>query len=264
MVKLVGLYRYPVKSLAGTAVELATLDRFGIGGDRRWMVVQPNGHFITQRDVRDMALIKAEAMGTQSLQLSRGGDQIAVAVPGVEAPRRNVTVWGDTVPAADAGDAAAHWLSDILDRACRLVYMPEDVVRPVDPAFADAGDSVSFADGYPLLLIGEASLADLNQRLPAPVPMNRFRPNLVVSGAGAFAEDGWRRLRIGDIEFDVAKPCSRCVIPSIVQEDASRDPHINRVLASYRRRDGQIYFGQNLLHRGHGELRVGADVEVLK
>jgi len=124
---------------------------------------------------------------------------------------------------------------------------------------------VSFADGFPLLLISQASLDDLNARLSSPVPMNRFRPNLVVSGCEAFAEDSWRRIRVGEIEFDVAKPCSRCVMPSIDQASGRKDSEILRVLAGYRRgEDRQTYFGQNLLYRGSGEIALGAIVEVLE
>jgi uncharacterized protein YcbX len=141
--------------------------------------------------------------------------------------------------------------------------MPDTCRRLVDGLYAREGETVSFADGFPLLLISQASLDDLNSRLDSPVPMNRFRPNLVVSGCDSFAEDGWRRLRIGDVEFDVVKPCSRCVIPSIDQATAQRDGQINRVLASYRRVNGQVMFGQNLLYHRAGKLSVGDPVQVL-
>jgi uncharacterized protein YcbX len=142
--------------------------------------------------------------------------------------------------------------------------MPDDAVRLVDGLYARDGETVSFADGFPILLISSASLDDLNSRLPSPVPMNRFRPNLVVSDCAPFAEDNWKRIRIGEMTFEVVKPCSRCAVPSIVQETAERDPHINRVLAGYRRFDGKIYFGQNLLYPQGGELRIGDKVEVLE
>jgi uncharacterized protein YcbX len=146
---------------------------------------------------------------------------------------------------------------------CRLVYMPDSCQRLVDGHFARDGETVSFADGFPLLLISQASLDDLNRKLDNPVPMNRFRPNLVVNGCDPFAEDGWRRIRIGDVEFDVAKPCSRCVIPSIDQATAQRDGQINRVLAGFRRFNGQVLFGQNLLYQRAGTLTLGDSVEVL-
>jgi len=154
-------------------------------------------------------------------------------------------------------------LSAQLGQPCRLVYMPDTCRRLVDGLYAREGETVSFADGFPLLLISQASLDDLNSRLDNPVPMNRFRPNLVVSGCDSFAEDGWRRIRIGDVEFDVAKPCSRCLIPSIDQATAHRDGQINRMLASYRRVNGQVMFGQNLLYQRAGTLSLGDSVEVL-
>ncbi len=261
--ELVELYRYPVKSLAGSSLQRVALDRFGLVSDRRWMVVGRDGLFVTQREIPEMALVATAVDELGNLQLRRGSRQLGVNLPSAQAPRLDVTVWGDALPAADAGEPAAAWLSQELGLDCRLVYMPDEVARSVDPAFAEAGDTVSFADGYPLLLIGQASLDDLNQRLPAPVPMNRFRPNLVIGGAEPFAEDRWSRIRIGTVEFELVKPCSRCVIPSIVQEDASRDLTITRALAGFRRREGVIYFGQNLLHRGRGDLSVGDSVEVL-
>jgi uncharacterized protein YcbX len=260
---LSGIYVYPVKSCAGLELAATDLDRFGPVGDRRWMVVGEGGDFITQRVEPRLALIRADPSG-DGLQLQWGESRVRVDVPAAERPLRPVRIWSDTVGARDAGDAAAAWLSDRLGRSCRLVYMPDDAVRRVDGAYAGAGETVGFADGFPLLLISDASLADLNGRLPTPVPMNRFRPNLVVAGCEPFAEDGWKRVRIGAMTFVVAKPCSRCVIPSIVQESAQRDRHINRVLASYRRVNGQILFGQNLLYQQPGQLAVGDEVEVLE
>ncbi len=256
------LYVYPVKSLAGLKPDAVELDRFGPSGDRRWMVVSESGHFITQRELPRMALISA-LPEDGALRLQEGADSHLVVTPGADMSDRRVQVWGDNVRARDCGDDAAAWLSAKLERDCRLVYMPDDAVRRVDGVYASEGETVGFADGFPLLLISQASLDELNQRLPEPVPMNRFRPNLVVSGCSPFAEDGWKRIRIGPLEFDVAKACTRCVIPSIVQETAERDPHINRALAAFRRFDGQICFGQNLLYRGEGRLAVGDPVEVL-
>jgi uncharacterized protein YcbX len=171
-----------------------------------------------------------------------------------------VRVWADEVEAVDAGAAAARWFTALLGQTCRLVYLPDDGERTADAAYAPGGASVSFADGFPLLLLSSASLADLNARLPAPVPMNRFRPNLVVDGCAPFAEDHWRGLRIGAAAFTVAKPCARCVVPAIDQASGERDPHINRVLAGYRRFDGQILFGQNLLHSHPANIAVGDPV----
>ncbi len=260
--KLSGIYIYPVKSLAGYQTDTIDMDRFGPAGDRRWLVTNPAGRFLTQREHPAMALIKTQS-DAESLTLWLDGDDITVPKPGADERERLVQVWEDHARARDAGVAAARWLSDKLGRDCRLFYMPDDSVRRVDGLYAGNGETVGFADGFPVLLISQASLDDLNGRLPCAVPMNRFRPNLVVSGCEPFAEDHWKRIRIGHMTFDVAKPCSRCVMPSIVQETAERDPHINRVLAGYRRFEGKIYFGQNLLYQHTGRLSTGDAVEVL-
>jgi len=254
---------YPVKSCAGVSLDTVQLDRFGPVGDRRWMLVGEQGVALTQRDRPRMALIIARLL-PKGLVLQLADDSIEVDVPDGRAEKCRVQVWGDEIDALDGGDAAALWLSEKLDVNCRLVYMPDNSFRTVDKNYAGAGQTVSFADGFPLLLISQASLDDLNSRLEAPVPMNRFRTNLVVSGCDPFEEDRWKRIRVGEIEFDVAKPCDRCSVPSIDQQTAGRDKSINRVLASYRRRDGKIYFGQNLLFRGTGILRLTSIVEVLE
>ncbi|WP_116368094.1 MOSC domain-containing protein [Parahaliea mediterranea] len=267
------IHIYPVKSCGGIALEAVQLDRFGPAGDRRWMVVDEAGGFLSQRQLPAMALLRVAPRDDGSLHLQCAGDlgdggHCEVPLPGEAAPLRPVTVWSDTVLARDAGDGAAAWLTGVLGRACRLVYMPPDCERRVDGAYARHGQAVGFADGFPLLLIADASLGELNLRLAADgkpaVPMNRFRPNLVVSGCAPFAEDGWRRLRIGALEFEVAKPCARCAIPSIDQATGQRDPHINRALAAFRRVGGEILFGQNLLYRAAGALALGDTVTVLE
>lgn len=253
---------YPIKSCGGIAQQQVILDRFGPSGDRRWLVVDTEGRFLSQRELAAMALVRV-TVGGAGLCLSAGDDSIEVAVPAADAPTRRVTVWHDSVPARRADPAAGAWLSQHLGQACELVYMGDECRRLVRGDYGSGDETVSFADGFPLLLISEASLADLNTRLAQPVPMNRFRPNLVISGCEPFAEDGWQRIRIGDVELDIAKPCARCVVPSIDQATGEKDRDINRVLASFRRWDGQIWFGQNLLYRNGGTLRVGDPVTVL-
>ena len=166
--------------------------------------------------------------------------------------------------ALDAGADAAAWLQAFLGVECRLVSLPDDAVRPVDPDYSQPSDQVGFADGFPFLLISQASLDDLNARLERAVPMQRFRPNLVVGGCAPYAEDGWRRIRIGELEFRVAKPCSRCVIPTIDFTTGERGREPLQTLMTYRRRDNKIYFGQNLIHRGTGILETGTEVEILE
>lgn len=259
---LSGLFIYPVKSCAGIALASATLDRFGLAGDRRWLLVDTDNRFLSQRSLPGMGQIGV-ALADDGLDLAARGRALRVPVPGIDAPLRRVAVWADTVEARDAGDAAAAWFSSVLDRHCRLVYMAEDALRLVDADYAGNGETVSFADGFPLLLTTEASLASINSALDAPVSMRRFRPNLVVTGSKPFAEDRWRRLQIGEQVFTVAKPCSRCSIPALDPDTGVRHSTLNRVLAATRRIDGAILFGQNLLHRDRGGLRVGDSVRLL-
>lgn len=261
---LSSLYFYPVKSLRGIGLERAPVDNRGIHFDRHWMVVDDKGDFITQRQFPNMALIHT-ALTPSGLRLSAPGMADLDVLFEPEAPvQQTVQVWGDRCMALSAGPGAAAWLSDFLGLDCRLVFMPESTRRPVDPDYAESSDQVGFADGFPFLLISEASLADLNGRLDQALPMIRFRPNLVVAGCEPYAEDQWRRIRIGEVTFRVSKPCSRCVIPTINPDTAEKSVEPLRTLNRYRRDGNKVYFGQNLLHDGTGELRAGMPVEVLE
>jgi hypothetical protein len=257
------LWRYPVKSLRGLAAERLPLGPRGPELDRQWMLVDRAGQFLTQRQHPRMALVEV-GLGAEGLSLDAPGmPTLTVPYAGGGEPL-DVQVWNDRCASERVGPEADAWLGEFLGLDCRLVRFPDRAVRQVDTRYARPGDQVGFADGFPLLLIGQASLDGLNARLQEPVDMRRFRPNLVVSGGGAHAEDGWRRLRIGELEFEVAKPCSRCPIPGIDPDTAERSPEVLKVLAQYRRgEDNKVYFGQNLLHRGSGELRIGQAVEVL-
>lgn len=258
-----GIHRYPVKSLAGEAFQALGVSPRGLVFDRHWMLVDAQDRFLTQRQQPRMTLIRARVDTAGVLHLRAPGmPDIAVGAGGTQ--RVQVCVWDDRLTAAPSGDAADTWLSDFLGIACRLVGFAEEIRRPVDPDYALPSDQVGFADGFPFLLISQASLDDLNGRLAKPVPMLRFRPNLVVAGCEPYAEDGWRRIRIGDLTFRVAKPCSRCVIPTIDLETAERGREPMQTLLGYRRRDNKVYFGQNLIHDGVGQLAVGMSVEVLE
>jgi uncharacterized protein YcbX len=228
------------------------------------MAVTPEGRAITQRTHPLLARI-VPAVGNDELMLSApAGPPLVLPLDSAPAPRREVSIWRDVVTAADLGDDAARWISDALGAAARLVHMPDDSVREVNRAYGREGDRVAFADAYPLLLISQASLDDLNRRLERPVPMNRFRPNLVVDGVAPFAEDGWARIAIGGVPFDVVKPCARCEVPTIDQDTAIRGQEPIRTLAKFRRVGNDVYFGQNLIHRDAGEVAVGADVTILE
>lgn len=263
MIRVSALFRYPIKSCRGAPLEEAALDPRGIVGDRRLMVVDPEGNFLTQRQLARMALIVPRLDGDRLSVQAPGTSELTVRC-GNEGPRLEAQVWGDRCLAVDQGGAAAEWFSAFLEKPCRLVRMADSHVRRTKRA-RRPGDQVSFADAYPLLLISEASLEDLNARLPAPLPMNRFRPNIVVSGCKPYAEDGWRTIRAGAVGLDVVKPCVRCVITTTDQQTAARGVEPLRTLATYRRTaDGGVMFGQNLLHHGPGALRVGDPVEVVE
>ncbi len=255
---------YPVKSLGGIALREMPLDTRGPTFDRRWLVTDSQGQFLTQREYPRMCLIKT-VLDADMLTLSAPAMpnlHVAIARAATDA-RSVVTVWRDTIAAGDCGAEAAAWLSTVLECACRLHYLPEDSRRAVDPTYARSGDQVGFADGFPLLLIAEASLQAFNAELSIAIGSERFRANIVVAGCAPYAEDEWRRVRIGSIEFDVVKPCSRCVIPSIDPITATRQPIVSTTLARLRRRGDAVYFGQNIIHRGLGTIRCGDSVVVL-
>lgn len=262
------IHVFPVKSLAGLRRERWRLDARGLAWDRHWMVVTPDGKFLTQRQAAVMSQIHTR-LEHGRLWLSHAA-QAELAVPASGGERRPVQVWGDTVEAEDLGDACAGWLAQAIGQPCRLVVFPHDVHRAVDPAYATPQDQVGFADGFPLLLLSEATLLDIKARIPdcdwtLDQLVRRFRPNLVVSGTEPYAEDQWRRIRIGGIDLRVVKPCSRCVIPTIDPDSGEKGREPVPTLAQYRRRaDGAIYVGQNVIHDAPGELAVGMDIELLE
>ena len=272
--RLSGLFLYPVKSLAGISVLSAELDALGLVGDRRFLVVDGAGRFLTQRTLPRMALV-ATALDATHLTLSTSASaSIRVArASDPAAPLRPVSVWkSENLLAEDCGDDAATFLSDFLATRCRLVRLGAAFHRPILKPTARPGDVVSFADAYPLLVIGEASLADLNDRLvardSAALPMNRFRPNLVIAGAPAFAEDTWPHLRIGAVTFRAGGPCARCILTTTDQATGERDgPEPLRTLATYRRDPADptdVNFGQNLIHESKsGTLHLGDPISVL-
>jgi uncharacterized protein len=264
-VTVTALYRYPIKSCAGMALDVAEIGARGFVHDREFMLVEPrSGLFFTQRELPRMALIRPSVAGDlvtlSAPEMSPFSAQIVA-----EGPERDVVVWRDRCRAVDQGDAAAGWLSRFLGREVRLVRMAEDFSRSVNPDFAvDEGDEVGFQDGYPFLIISEESLADLNACLAEPLPMNRFRPNIVVRGGGPFAEDGWRRLRIGAVEFHLVKACARCAITTTNQETAAVGMEPLATLATFRRVERGVLFGQNAIHAAPGAIRRGDAVEVLE
>jgi len=261
MTRLAALYIHPVKSLHRVDMTALELDPWGPRGDRRWLVVAPDGRFMTQRQHPAMARILT-ALNGETLHLTgSAGSALRIDPPAPQAPAIKVSVWKDhAIAARDAGDEAAAWLSAILGTACRLVHM-------ADPAHARPTDfgSVSFADGFPLLVTNTASLDDLNARLDQPVPMERFRPNIVIETDQPWAEDEWRSIRIGTVELDLVKPCSRCIVTTIDQESGTipvpREPL--KTMTGFRHRPGGVMFGQNAVIRHAGTIRLGDAVELI-
>lgn len=261
--RVTALYVYPVKSCAGTPLNVAEIGPRGILHDREFMITLPDGRFVTQRELPRLALIRP-TLGDEWLAFAAPASPSLVVTPTDDGPRREVIIWRDTVTAVDQGSEVADWLSEFLETRVRLVRMPADTVRRVDPAYAPrATDQVGFADGYPLLLISEESLVDLNSRLERPLPMNRFRPNVVVRGAGApYAEDSWADLWIGEVRFSGVKTCARCPITTTDQLTAERGIEPLATLARYRRIERGVLFGQNLVHSATGRIAVGDALSV--
>ena len=259
---LSGVHVYPIKSCGGISLPGADLGATGLLHDRRWMLVDEAGKFMSQRRHPRMALISPRFTPDRLVVTAPGMPDLEVPLDGEPAGQIDVEVWGDLQRGAPAGGHADRWFGRFLGARCRLVRKPDDDVRPVASAYARSEDQTSFADGFPLLLISKASLEDLNARLESPVSMNRFRPNLVVRGCGPYAEDGWEELRIGVATFRVAEPCPRCAITTVDQESGERGKEPLRTLATYRKANGEVWFGRNLIHTSPGTVSVGDPVEV--
>lgn len=268
MLTLAGLHIYPVKGLKGLTLETSDVEPWGLVGDRRWMVVDARGRFLSQREQPRLALIVPTLLADGLRLALPGREPVAIARPVPSTPRVDVVIWRDTVSAAPAAPDADRWISDALGVPCRLVHMADpETARPVDPEFGAPGDTVSFADGFPLLVTTAASLGDLDRRLGRAVPMSRFRPNLDIDGGAPWDEDGWRRIRVGEVTFKVVKDCARCAVTTVDQETGVRsaDNEPIRTLAGFRRvAGGRIIFGQNLVPEHRGTVRVGDEVTAIE
>ncbi len=261
---------YPIKSLGSVSLERSTVENRGLQFDRRWMLVDNRNQFLTQREFPKMAAVGVE-ITSDGLNILSGGKSLEIPFETYSEETAIVKIWSSRCRAKIYEKSINDWFSDVLQTDCKLVLMPDETTRKVNYFYAvRQDDAVSFADGYPVLIAGEASLADLNSRLDAPVPMNRFRPNLVFSGADAFAEDGWKQIRIGAAIFHVVKPCGRCVMTTIDQTSGEKQGiEPLKTLASYRipRRSvkKKILFGQNLIAGNSGEtLYTGDKIEVIE
>ncbi|HSF53333.1 MAG TPA: MOSC N-terminal beta barrel domain-containing protein [Algoriphagus sp.] len=253
------IFIYPIKSLGGIRLSEAVVEEKGFQYDRRWMLVDEEGVFVTQREYPKLALL-AVALGEFGLIVSHKLEKensIEIPFERAAGPELMVTIWDDQVVAKIVDPDIDHWFSDILGFRVSLVMMPESTHRKVSSKYAVHAESVSFADGMPYLLIGQESLNDLNSRLENPVPMNRFRPNIVFSGGSAYLEDSLRKIKIGELEFQIVKPCARCVMTTVDQEKGVKGKEPLKTLASYRTINNKVYFGQNVVALQSGKINVG-------
>lgn len=270
MFTLSDLRIYPIKSLGGISLPTALVQPRGLQYDRRWLLTTPDGQFVTQREIPAMALL-GTALEPPYLQVflkKNPGERILIPLaPAVsKMEKTRVQVWSQTCAARRHDSVINAWFSQILGQKLELVYMPDTTRRRADGRYAPPGQYVSFADGFPFLIIGQASLDELNRRLAQPLPMDRFRPNLVFTGGSAHEEDDWKQFRINNLSFAGVKPCARCIIPTTDQETATRAAEPLKTLATYRLTGNKILFGQNVVWLGNGEenamLRVGDNISV--
>ena len=262
MLQLSEIYVYPIKSLGGVRLSASLLTERGLAHDRRWMLVDDQG-FMTQRKFPRMALLKV-SLREDHLEIVEPENPFPLAIPLViegGAPRR-VPIWDDTTSAWPVSHEADAWFSEALGHPCSLVYMPDDSERTVTGKVSGQMRAVSFADSYPALLVGQASLDDLNARLAEPVPMNRFRPNLVVTGGAPYEEDHWHAFQLGEAACTAEKACARCNVTTINQATAERGKEPLATLSEYRQRGNKVLFGQNVLLEAGKTVRVGDVVRV--
>lgn len=262
MLTLSQLFIYPIKSLGGIQINSWQLEQKGFKFDRRWMLVDANGAFMTQRANPLMAMFKLSWHGdhfmitfqehTLKLELSSKPDSIDEASK----------IWDDAVSIREVDRKHSSWFTEMLKTPCRLMFFPENNQRPVEPVFQVNDEQVSLADAYPYLVIGQSSLDDLNSRLKQPVPINRFRPNIVFTGGNPHEEDSWKNFTVGQKEFSGTRPCARCIVITTDQETAQRSAEPLKTLAGYRGRNNKIYFGQNAIALSSGEIKVGDTISV--
>ena len=257
------LYIYPIKSLGGIALSHAEVTDRGLKYDRRWMLVDEQNRFLTQREYPQMALLKVQVENEGLLVAHHLNGSVRVPFERHELSKQEVVIWDDTCAGVFVDRELDNWFSAALGIKCSLVHMPEDTRREVDQRYAREGMITSFADAYPFLMIGQASLDDLNSRMAEPLPMNRFRPNIVFTGGDAFTEDLMNHIQIAGIDFYGAKLCARCVLTTIDQQTAVKAKEPLKTLAKYRLMNKKILFGQNLIHENTGIITVGDTLNVL-
>jgi hypothetical protein len=261
--RLARLFVYPVKSAAGIELQHALVDDFGVEHDRRFLVVDQDNTFMTQREYPGMSQMRVRIDPPNLVLSASDGSSCTVPLRPDSDERTRVRIWDDSVDAVRVADTE-DWLSRVIGVRCNLVYMPDDVVRPLPPEYSVRADRVGFADAFPFLILSQASIDNLNTRLEHAIDVRRFRPNLLIDGVAPHAEDTWARVRVGALDLHVVKPCARCAITTVNPDTGVRGKEPLRTLAEYRTKNGKVYFAQNAIHAGPGELRVGDSVEVLQ
>lgn len=261
---LSAIYIYPVKSLGGISVHAAMVEDRGLQHDRRWMLVDENGMFISQRKHFELSLLEL-SISNDYLVVKHKTDPMLEINFGIEEHIGGlipVTVWDDSTVGYEVSHVVSAWFSDFMRMKVRLVRMADEARRLVDTKYASDKEIVSFADGYPCLLIGQSSLDSLNEKLDTPILMDRFRPNFVFTGGEAHVEDNFGDFLLGETMFHAVKPCARCVLTTIDQQTGVRGAEPLKTLATYRKVGNKIMFGQNLIHKGNGLVRVGDELFV--
>lgn len=261
MLTISELYSYPIKSLAGIKLSSAIVTDRGLEYDRRWMLIDQNNRFLSQREVAKMALLHV-AIGDDVLTVNNTQDGTSIKIPKDPGNEHviKVTIWDDACDAIPVSDEADRWFSQALGIACRLVFMPDESQRHTDPRYANEDSITSLSDAYPFLLIGQASLDDLNNRLDEKLLINRFRPNIVFAGGAPYQEDLMNSISINGVNFNGVKLCARCNVTTIDQSNAMIGKEPLKTLAKYRVKNKKIMFGQNLVHSDTGMISVGDEL----
>jgi uncharacterized protein len=264
--QLQDIYIYPIKSLGGIRIEEATLEERGLQYDRRWMLVDNQGDFLSQRKHPKMALIQTlvSESGIEVFLKNQEDKKIKIPFEPLGQEMIPVRIWEDEVIGQVVDKNLSQWFSNILGFSCNLVVMPISTERKVSSKYAAKNESVSFADGMPYLLIGQSSLDDLNSRLDQPVPMDRFRPNFVFAGGKAFEEDEWDQVKMGEAIFKITKPCARCVMTTVNQSTGDKGKEPLKTLSAYRNIGGKVLFGQNMSLLEGKEVKVGDHISGFK
>ncbi|MBO3699006.1 MOSC domain-containing protein [Roseivirga sp. E12] len=265
--KITDLWIYPIKSIAGIQLDQSKVETRGLQYDRRWVLADENGMFVHQRDYPEMALLQPEINGDIMTirHKTKPIEAVSFNMSEPDSTPVSVTVWDDTCPAKPVDAKVDAWFSEIIDKKVRLLYMHDDSVRQADQRYAiEETDKVSFADGYPVLIISEESLAFLNSKSTEHVPMNRFRANVIVSGGEVHEEDRLRKITVGDVEMYGVKPCVRCVMTTIDVDTAQKGKEPLKTLSTYRKTGNKILFGENFIPSNEGVIRVGDTLNVLE